>query len=158
MLSKIAALATALVGAILGFGAISIFRSGDRGYLVLVGLICGLGSVVLFLIAARLYARQSPSTTRRTGRVAFSGGQRLGLIALAVLALAFGVHALATGKSKSSKGSAVLRDKQPGEFWQMVLLYFGTGGTLLYLGLRRPPTDEDSSRSKGRGGRGRNDA
>lgn len=158
MLPKIAAVVTAIAATILGIGAISIFRSGERGYLILVGLICGLGSVALFLLAARLYLRQPPSSPRQRTRVAFSGGQRLGLIALAVLALAFGAGAMVTGKAKLSKGPAVLREKQPSEFWQTVLFYFGTGGALLYLGLRRPPSGDKASRSKGKGGHGKSDA
>jgi O-antigen/teichoic acid export membrane protein len=158
MSSKPAAVIAAIAAAALGLGAFSVFRSGDRGYLALLGLILALGALALLFFAARLYTRAPQSSRRRTGPIAYSGGQRLGLIALAVLSMAFGTHALLTGKSKPSSGSAVSRAKQPGEFWQMVLLYFGTGGALLYLGLRKPPADRGSSDAPSRDERERWDA
>jgi len=151
MFTKLAAFAAAFVAVILGFGAVNIFRSGQGGYLVLVGLICGAGAVFLLLLAMRLYTRPPSSGRARAAPVvSFSRGQRLGLVVIAVIALAFGTHALVTGKSKPSKGGTVQRDKQPSEFWQLVLLYFGTGGVLMYLGLRRPPADGDARKTRSR--------
>jgi hypothetical protein len=158
MSSKTLALALAIVAAACGVGALSVFSAGGRGPLWILGLTLGVGAIGLLLLAARVYARRSSSSSASDARpIVHSRGQRLGLIALAALAIAFGSHALVTGKQKSSKGSVITREKQPGEFWQMVVLYFGAGGALLYLGLRKPP-NQARSRNPVSTPRGRRDA
>jgi hypothetical protein len=158
MFSKIAAAISALVACFLGFGAVSIFRSGDRGYLVLLGLILALGSVVLFILAASLYTRGSLPARRRSTPTTFSRGQRFGLIAAAALSFTLGGYALATGKTNPNKSSSPSREKHPSQYWQMVLLYFGTGFTLLYLGVRSSPPQDRDPQNKSRGRRDRGDA
>jgi hypothetical protein len=139
MSSKPVALVLAVVAVTCGVGAVSVFNTGGRGPLWILGLVLGLGALALLVLSARLYTKGASSSRGRTEPISYSNGQRLGLIALAALAIAFGGHMIVTGKHKPSKGSVVTREKQPSEFWQMVLLYFGAGGALLYLGLRKPP-------------------
>lgn len=133
MPSKLLALVLTVVAVACGAGAISIFSGGERP-LWLLGMVLGLGAVGLLALAARVYAGSTPPARNRSGLVRYSRGQRLALIGLAVVAFTFGAHDLATGEHKSKRSSIVTREKQPGEFWQMVLVYFGTGGFLVYLG------------------------
>lgn len=50
MASRFAAAATAVGGALFGLGALAIFRSGERGWLVVTGLVFAIGSAALFLL------------------------------------------------------------------------------------------------------------
>ena len=146
-LTKIAAFVVGALALICAGIAISAFTSGERGYMVLIGLIAAGGSVLLAMKAAVLFA-QEPARKRPPLR--FTPGQRLGMLAIGVLAMGFGINDLVTGRSDPVKGSAVTREKQPGQFWQAVALHFGTGGVLFYFALRKPPPLRPAATSKGR--------
>lgn len=152
-LTKIAAFVVAASALICAVIAISVFTSGERGFMVLIGFIAAGGALVLAMKAAVLFAREP---ARKRPPVRFTPGQRLGMLAIGVLAMGFGVNDLVSGRSDASRGSAVTRAQQPGQFWQAVALHFGTGGVLFYLALRKPPPLRPSSTSKGRdaGGKG----
>jgi len=146
--TKTAAFVVAAIALLLALVAISVFTSGERGYLIIVGLIAAGGAVALSMKAALLFAKE-PGRKRPAAR--FTPAQRLGMIAIGILGMGFGVTDLVTGKSDPVKGPVVTREKQPGQFWQAVALHFGGGGVLFYFALRKPPPLRPSSSTRRRG-------
>lgn len=59
MFTKLAAIFSAVLAIVLGSGAVSMLTSGEAGYPRLLGLIFGLGSVVLLLLALFWFSRDS---------------------------------------------------------------------------------------------------
>jgi hypothetical protein len=149
--TKIAAAAAVLLALVLVAVGVSILGSGPQGYFGIVGLIAIAGAVVLLAAATRLYSRAATSDVRRSVRVRFSRGQRLGLLALGVLFLSMGAKDVVTGTTKSSNKSRISKQSDPGAFWQRVLLQAGTGALLVFLGLRGQAgsgTSRDKSRQR----------
>lgn len=114
-----------------------VFESGADGAMKLLGplliggaLVCGVFAAVLLLRRPRLPAEP----------VRHSLGQRLVLLLIGAFALAVAGRAVVTGKHDASRSSRdVARAERPGEFWQVVSLYFVGGVVCVYLALRRPP-------------------
>lgn len=64
-LNRLAAVATAALGAVLAFVAISILTSGDRGHLMIIGGISAVGAVLLPLRALGFQLQRSERRSRR---------------------------------------------------------------------------------------------
>lgn len=143
-LSKLGAFAVASLAIFLGAGAVSVFTSGNPGMLVIIGGAMTAASIGLFVLAIHLFYRQPPSSAlrlrgRRPGKplpTPLSSRQRLLSIAIGLLGLFMAGHAVVTGQYDQARGPVLKRQKEPGKFWPLVLMYGGVGAFLVYRGVR----------------------
>lgn len=142
--SKLGAFAVAGLAILLGAVAVSVFTSGDPGMLAIIGAGMAVASIGLLLLAIHLFYRQPPSSAlrlrgRRPGKplpTPLSSGQRRLSIAIGLVGLFVAGHAVVTGQHKQPRGPVMTRQKKPGQFWALVLVYGGAGAFLVYRGVR----------------------
>jgi hypothetical protein len=140
MIKKIATVASAIMAVLCGYVAIAVFSSGSSGYERFIGLVFGFGAVAFGLLAAKIRYTASAPSQHILESVSLSSGQRLGCIAMGLLVAGFTLHHLSAGYIDIGRGGATYRANDPFNYWLFILLSLGMAAMLLYLGMRKPPS------------------
>ncbi len=134
--TRILAAASAALGCFLAVAAGSAFSSGEGGVIVFLGVMLAVGAAGLLVLAVMLFRRR-PATAPVDEPVRRSVFQRIALVIIGAMALAWSGNAIVTGKFDASGSRRdVLRSANPSQFWQIVSMYLLAGGACVYLGLR----------------------
>lgn len=137
--TRMLAAASAALGGFLAVASGSAFSSGEGGVIALLGAALAVSAAGLLVFAVVMFRRR-PSTAAVREPVRHTVFQRIALVVIGAMALAWSGNAIVTGKFDASGSRRdVLRSANPSHFWQIVSVYLLTGGACLYFGLRPDP-------------------
>ncbi len=138
---------SATLGGFLAVAAFSALGSGEGGGIMLLGTLLAVGSAGLLLFSAIVFLRRPPPAAQ-IEPVHHNPLQRIALLIIGSMALAWSGNAIVTGRFDASGSRRdVVRDVNPSHYWQAVSLYLLAGGACLYLGLRRAPGSRETDTS-----------